>query len=134
MLQNAMATVSISRDNYYESKQPQELSEADTTVKWDDDGYRIDTDYFYFDVPLITANYKECLKAHYIDGSAFTKSGLSKQQYMCRLADEHAIFLLGNAIGLQHDKEALSHLRVALTDIDSISLQSLPQPTSLWSI
>lgn len=112
-----VVAISVSQTDCYEARQPKELSEADTTVKWDDEGYRIDTDYFEFDVPLITSNYKDWLEKHYIDGSAFTRVGRGKQQYMCSLADEHAIFLIEKAISLQKDKDVLSYLKDALADI-----------------
>ncbi len=110
-------SLSIAKDDYYEANQPKELSDADTTVKWDDEGYRVDTEYFDFDVPLITTNYAGWLAAHYKEGSAFTKVGRGKQQYMCHLADEHAVFLLEKAIGLQKDKMVLRHLQDALSEI-----------------
>lgn len=112
-----VVAISVAQTDCYEARQPKELSEADTTVKWDDEGYRIDTDYFEFDVPLITTNYKDWLEKHYIDGSAFTRVGRGKQQYMCSLADEHAIFLIEKAISLQKDKDVLSYLKDALADI-----------------
>ena len=110
-------SISIAKVDCYESAQPHELSVADTSVHWGDEGYRVDTLYFDFDVPLLATDYKEWLEAHYTDGSAFTKMGKGKQQYMCHLADEHAIFLLEKAIALQQDKKVLANLKSALADI-----------------
>lgn len=109
--------ISVADEDYYESNQPHELSAAATTVYWDDEGYRVDVAYFDFDVPVLTTNYKDWLKAHYIEGSAFTRAGTGKQQYMCRIADEHAVFLLDKAIGLQKDAVVLNHLKDALAEI-----------------
>lgn len=112
-----IVSISIAKDDYYKANQPHELSVAETSVEWDDEGYRVDTDYFDFDVPVIATNYKQWLMDHYIDGSAFTRTGTGKQQYMCHLADEHAIFLIEKAISLQRDKVVLNHLKDALAEI-----------------
>ena len=112
-----IVSISVAKDDFYEAIQPHELTEADTSVDWDDEGYRVDMDYFEFDVPVIATNYKQWLADHYIEGSAFTRAGTGKQQYMCHLADEHAIFLLEKAISLQKDKDVLALLKDALTEI-----------------
>ncbi len=112
-----VVSISIAQTDYYEAKEPHELIEADTSVDWDEAGYRVDTKYFDFDVPLLTINYKNWLEDHYIDGSAFTRAGRGKQQYMCHLADEHAVFLLEKAINLQRRSEVLKHLKAALAEI-----------------
>lgn len=112
-----VVSISIAKDDYYEAKQPHELSVAKTSVTWDDKGYRVDTEYFDFDKPLLTTDYQAWLERHFIEGSAFTKVGRGKQQYMCHLADEHAIFLLEKAIKHQKDKTVLEYLNAALFDI-----------------
>lgn len=128
-------SISIAKADCYEANQPQELSDANTTVEWDDDGYRVDTDYFDFDVPIRTTEYTDWLADHYIEGSAFTSAGRGKQQYMCHLADEHAIFLLERAIELQTDPQVLAHLKDALSEIvgdkeseyDQVELESISE-------
>ena len=110
-------SISIAKNDCYDGMQPRELANAEKSIDWDDDGYRIDTEYYDFDVPLITADYQEWLRNHYIENSAFTTVGRGKQQYMCSLADEHAIFLLEQAIISQKDPYVLNHLRDALTAI-----------------
>ena len=110
-------SISIAQTDCHDGRQPLELANADTSVTWDDDGYRIDTEYLDFDVPLITTDYQGWLQDHYIEGSAFTTAGRGKQQYMCSLANEHAIFLLEKAISFQRDPDVLKHLRDALADI-----------------
>ena len=112
-----VVAISIAKADYYEATQPRELSVAETSVEWNDEGYRVDTEYFDFEIPLYTTNYKEWLESHYIEGSAFTRVGRGKQQYLCHLADEHAIFLLEKAIGLQNDEQVLDQLKDALADI-----------------
>lgn len=128
-----IVSISVAKDDYYDATQPHELSAAATTVDWDDDGYRVDTEYFDFDVPVVATKYKSWLAAHFIDGSAFTRAGTGKQQYMCHLADEHAVYLLNKAIGLQKNATVLSHLKAALAEIvddkeseyDSVEMESI---------
>ena len=126
-------SISIAQNDCYEADQPRELAIAEKSIEWNDEGYRIDTDYFDFDTPLITTNHKAWLAEHFIEGSAFTISGTGKQQYMCHLADEHAIYLLNQAIKLQKEKELLVHLNDALNEIvgdkeseyDQIEMESI---------
>ncbi len=128
-----IVSISVAQSDCYDAKQPHELSIAPTTVVWNDDGYRVDTKYYDFDVPVIATKYKSWLAAHYIDGSAFTINGTGKQQYMCRLADEHAVYLLNQAIGLQKSTVVLGHLNAALSEIvedkdseyDSVEMDSI---------
>ena len=110
-------SISIAIKDCYEAGQPHELSIANTTYNWDDNGYRVDAEYHDFDNPVIATAYKEWLKEHYEKESAFTVNGTGKQQYMCKLADEHAIFLLERAIELQVNNDLLSYLNAALADI-----------------
>lgn len=109
--------VSIAKSDCHDGKQPHELSSANTTVEWDDDGYRIDTEYFDMDVPLVVTNHKQWLAAHYKEGSAFTVNGTGKQQYMCAIDDEQAIYLLEKALKLQTSKSTKDTLKGALADI-----------------
>lgn len=112
-----IVSISIAKDNYYESNQPEELVNAATSLEWNEKGYRVDTEYCDFEIPLITSDYRVWLEEHYIEGSAFTRVGRGKQQYLCYLADEHAIFLLEKAIQVQKDKRLLYYLNGALEDI-----------------
>lgn len=45
-----IVSMSIAKSDCYDANQPLELSMVDTSVEWDDKGYRIDTDYFDFDL------------------------------------------------------------------------------------
>lgn len=110
-------SISVAQTDCFDAQQPHELSIADTSVEWDDDGYRVNTKYFDFDVPLITTDYKDWLEKHYVDGSAFTRLGKGKQQYMCHLANEQAVYLLEKAISFQKDETVLRNLNAALSDI-----------------
>ena len=110
-------SISIAKEDCYEADQPNELVVAKTSTTWNKKGYRVDTVYFDFDVPLKVTDYKEWFKAHYQPDSAFTVEGLGKTQYMCHLTDEHAIFLLEKVIGLQKKSDTRNHLKNALADI-----------------
>ena len=45
-----IVSMSIAKSDCYDANQPLELSMVDTSVEWDDKGYRIDTDYFDFEL------------------------------------------------------------------------------------
>lgn len=109
--------VSIAKADCQEGDRPDELEGKGTTGDWDVDGYYIPTEYYDLDKPVTVTDYKEWLKAHYDEDSAFTVAGTGKQQYMCSISDEHAIYLLENAIKLQSSKDAISKLKAALGDI-----------------
>lgn len=128
-----IVAISIAKTDCFDGAQPRELSDAETSVEWDDDGYRVNTKYFDFDVPVKTTEFTEWLAAHYNKESAFTSAGRGKQQYMCSLADEHAIFILNKAIALQVDPDTIEILKAALADIvgekeseyDSVEMESI---------
>jgi len=109
--------IGVATSNCYEAVQPEELVRANTTIDWEKSGYRVDVRYFELDTPLKVTEFKEWLQKHYLVGSAFTKNGTGKQQYMCSLADEHAIFLLEKAIGLQKSEQTVKKLKQFLDDI-----------------
>ncbi|MBQ8824048.1 MAG: hypothetical protein IJZ64_02315 [Ruminococcus sp.] len=112
-----IVAISIAQTDCYNAIQPKELLQANTTVNWQSEGYRVDTKYFEFDTPLNVKNYRDWLKDHYVKESAFNRFGKGKQQYMCRLAKEHADFLINNAIRLQKDTDLLLCLNKALSSI-----------------
>lgn len=110
-------SISIAKSNCQDGKQPRELVNANTTIDWDDDGYRVDTEYFDMDVPLKVTNHKQWLVEHYKEGSAFTVKGTGKQQYMCAIDDEQAVYLLESALKLQTSASTIKTLKEALSDI-----------------
>ena len=112
-----IVAISIAQNDYYECNQPQELASANTTVKWDDNGYKVDTYYIEFDEPVNLSDYREWLIKNRNDDSAFNSLGYGKQQYLCHLADNHAVYLLNKAISLQKSTELLKHLNNALSVI-----------------
>nr|DAV98420.1 MAG TPA: putative restriction endonuclease [Caudoviricetes sp.] len=109
--------ISIAQVDCYEAMQPAALKAANTSVDWDNEGYRIDTEYFTFDTPLKITNYMEWFSQHYQKDSAFMVNGRGKQQYMCHLAPEHAVFILEKAATIQKETGLLKTIQSALTEI-----------------
>jgi len=109
--------ISIVQSDCQDGDRPNELEGKGTTGDWDVDGYYIPTEYYDLDNPVVVTKYKEWLKAHFDESSAFTVAGTGKQQYMCSISDEHAIYLLEKAIKQQSSKETINKLKAALGDI-----------------
>ena len=109
--------ISIAKSDCYEEDQPRELAEGETMNKWQKEGYKVDLKYYPFDSPLKTADYREWLKKHYDEESAFNKEGRGKQQYLCMLAESHTVFLLEKIIARQTNSDVLFHLEGALNEI-----------------
>ena len=117
--------ISVAQTDCYAAPQPQELTEAKTTVSWRSEGYRVDADYYDLDSPLQINSYREWLEQHYIEGSAFTIMGKGKQQYMCRIANEHAWFFLSEAIMIQHTERIKMFIHNALNALEKESDQKI---------
>lgn len=109
--------ISIAQTDCYDGKKPAALRNPDLPIQWDEDGYQVDTKYFDLDVPLLVINHKEWLGTHYKSNSAFTVKGTGKQQYMCEIDNEHAIYLLERAISLQTNPVTIKTLQAALSEI-----------------
>lgn len=91
-----LVAISVAQTNCYEANRPKEL--VSPITKWNDEGYRVDTIYYDLKSPLLVTDYKDWLKVHYKKESAFTLVGRGKQQYMCKLDETHASFLLNEMI------------------------------------
>ena len=109
--------ISIATTDCYVANQPEELVTAKKSLTWNPEGYRIDCEYYDFDQPTSTKPMQEWLAAHYDSDSAFTSVGRGKQQYMCHLSDEHAIYILEQAIQQQTTSTLQHTLHAALADI-----------------
>ena len=106
--------ISVAKTNCYKSDQPKELLIAEKQFEWGMEGYRIDVEYYDFEVPLITSNYREWLIENYKIDSAFTVKGRGKQQYMCNIHKEHALHFIEEAIRLQKNEKVIECLKKAL--------------------
>ena len=109
------------QNDCYESNQPHELVTAQKDIDWDEAGYRVDVEYYDFNPQLNMKELEAWLRENHIQGSAFTKFGTGKEQYMCALADEHAKYILERLIELQENEEVLKILRLALDEIANIA-------------
>lgn len=109
--------ISVAESDCFEAPQPHELKVSPKPTNWDDKGYRVNLNYFDLNDPVVVPQYKSWFIEHYNENSAFTKKGTGKQQYMCQLAEEHAIFLLRMAIKNPKNKEARPYLESALSEI-----------------
>lgn len=113
-----LMAISVAKTDCYDSDRPAEL--MNNSNNWNNDGYRIDTDYIVFNKPLNITKYKDWLKLYYKKNSAFDKNGIGKQQYMCELDEEHAIYLLEHAISLQENQITVDKLKEVLEEIVQI--------------
>lgn len=112
-----VVAISVARDNYEIADRPREFDQSETGDLWNKEGYMVKLEYYPFDEDLNTADFRQWLIDNYKDDSAFTVNGRGKQQYMCNLAEEHAVFLLEKAIEIQKNPEVLMHLKGALSEI-----------------
>ena len=76
-----LSAISIVQEDCKSGGQPQELKDGQNTYDWDDDGWVVNTKYYDFDVPLLTADLVEWAIANYADDSAFQKNGKLRLQY-----------------------------------------------------
>ncbi|MCD8201822.1 MAG: hypothetical protein LUD47_07150 [Clostridia bacterium] len=99
-----LLSISRAKTDCYVADQPSELVE-EVGKLWDKHGYRVDVEYYNFDSPMDIRAHSAWLAAHYDPRSAFTYRGTGKQQYMCNLVKEHAIYILNQLILLQRRQE-----------------------------
>lgn len=112
-----VVAISVAKSNYAEVDQPRELEVGETLNRWDKNGYKVDLTYYPFDEGLKTSDFRQWLIDNYKENSAFAVNGRGKQQYMCTLDEEHAVFILEKAIEIQESPDVLFHLKGALSEI-----------------
>ncbi|SCT12397.1 HNH endonuclease [Staphylococcus caeli] len=113
-----VVAISVAKDGCEEVDQPIELMEGESSDLWNNEGYRVQLTYYPFDTDLNTRDFRHWLKDNYKENSAFDINGKGKQQYMCNLPEEHAVFILEKAIEIQKNAEVLFHLKGALNEIE----------------
>lgn len=111
----AMAAISIAKTDCYDAMQPEEVREHSGDYDWNDNGYRIDTEYFDFSTPVPTADLVPWAKLHPHGGSCFQIDGKLKLQYLCNVAEEDARHMIGEALKREHDPKVKSVLYDALS-------------------
>lgn len=112
-----VVAISVANSDCEEVDQPRELMEGESSNLWNKEGYRVKSTYYPFDVDLSTSDFRQWLIDNYKENSAFAINGRGKQQYMCTLDEEHAIFILEKAIEIQENPDVLFHLKGALSEI-----------------
>ena len=93
-----IAAISVAKDNCYTAIQPEEVRDNSGEYNWDDNGFRIDTEYFDFSTPLLTAHLAQWAKLHYHKDSCFQIDGKLKLRYLCNIAEEDARHIINEAL------------------------------------
>lgn len=112
-----IVALSIAKNNFYESDQPQELTVGDTSDLWNKEGFRVDTTYYMLDPAFEISSIRAWLIKNYVPESAFTVKGTGKQRYMCNLSEVHAHYILNQIINLQTNPDVLQRLEEAKKSI-----------------
>ena len=113
-----LSAISVVKEDCKSGTQPHELKVGQNEYEWDDDGWVVNTEYYDFDVPLLTADLVEWAIANYRDDSAFQVNGKLRLQYLCDLAKPHAEYLIQKAIRFQNDQGVLQVLQSALSELN----------------
>ena len=93
-----IAAISVAKENCYTAIQPEEVRDNSGEYNWDDNGFRIDTEYFDFSTPLLTAHLAQWAKLHYHKDSCFQIDGKLKLRYLCNIAEEDARHIINEAL------------------------------------
>ncbi len=92
--------ISIAQTDCYASERPSVIESA-APGEWDREGFRVDTKYLEFDVPIELSSCRDWIRLHNEGVTPFNSKGGGKQQYMCNLPDIQALFFLDKAISLK---------------------------------
>ena len=94
----AIAAISIAQTDCYEAIQPEEVRDNSGEYEWNDLGFRIDTEYFDFEVPVPTAELALWAKNHPHEESCFQVDGKLKLRYLCNVVEEDARHIINEAL------------------------------------
>lgn len=114
-----ISAISVAVKDCYDAIQPDELHRSQTEYEWDDDGYRVDTEYHDFDTPLINSDIAAWAVSHPATDSCFDSRGRMKLRYLCNVAFGHAEYILKDALRLQKDPTTRGILYKALEAIEA---------------
>lgn len=112
-----ISAISIVVKDCYDALQPDEIHNSQTGYDWNDDGYRVDTEYYDFDVPLINSDIAAWVINHPTTDSCFDVNGKLKFRYLCNVAPSHAEYMLKEALRLQKSANVRGVIYQALEDI-----------------
>lgn len=130
-----IAAISVAKANCYAATQPEEVRENSGTYDWNDTGFRIDTEYYDFKVPLINADLALWSKLHPNVNSCFQIDGKLKLRYLCNVAEQDARYMIAQALAREQDLQVKAVLYDALNSIgldqdeydddDSVAIETL---------
>lgn len=98
-----IAAISIAKADCFDAVQPEEVRENSGTYDWNDDGFRIDTEYFDFSVPLSNAELAQWSKLHPHADSCFRIDGKLKLRYLCNIAEQDARHIINEVLKQERD-------------------------------
>lgn len=113
-----ISAISVVVKDCYDALQPDELHNSQNEYEWSDDGYRVDTEYHDFDVPLINSDIAAWAINHPATDSCFDVKGRLKLRYLCNVAPGHAEYLLKEALRLQKEPDVRGVIYQALADME----------------
>ena len=87
-----IAAISVAKDDCYTAVQPKEVRDNSGEYKWDDNGFRIDTEYFDFSTPLLTAHLAQWAKLHH-HIVLRVKHLACRPSYYCQLLPKEEVIL-----------------------------------------
>lgn len=117
----AIAAISIAQTDCYDAVQPAEVRENSGEYDWNDSGFRIDTEYYDFRAPVLTADLAPWAKLHPHAGSCFQIDGKLKLRYLCNVAEEDARHVINEVLKRELDPTVKTVLYDALS---SFSLEA----------
>lgn len=110
--------LSVANTDCYEANQPKLNKIAAGKETWNDEGYRIDSDYTILKAPLDMLDHCEWLADHHVEKTAFTRNGQRDQSYLKKLPKKQAEYILYELMKLPQDNESLQLINSLLIKID----------------
>lgn len=96
-----IASISIVKRGCYDAKQPIEIKKNSGNYTWNDDGYRVDTNYYDFETPLINSSISSWAKLNSNGDSCFQSNGKIKLRYLCDVSNEDAKYIINQLLLLE---------------------------------
>lgn len=112
-----ISAISVVVEGCYGASQPSELRSGQTAYDWSNDGYRVNTEYYDFDVPLKNSYIRAWAMDHPTADSCFDVNGRLKLRYLCNVAPSHAEYILKEALRLQRAADVREVICRALLSI-----------------
>ncbi|WP_335871099.1 HNH endonuclease [Bacillus sp. 2205SS5-2] len=127
--------VSIASSDVYSALQPEELQEEKL---WEDEGWRVDSDYFEIKSPIITSDHRiKIMELQPNHNAPFNSLGRGNTGYLFALNKELTTYLLKQTELVQEDKSDKNHinrLREQFGLLDADEMQFLDDTELIESI